>query len=116
MPCTHPDAACVHLSCFSFPSTFTLYFFLVNQVLPVPWATGEEEKFSKKLGWKIREVPRKKRKVMLSFRVANQAESQADCNLFLLSLAFFQAVFLLLQLLLMLSASFVLEVVEYDAP
>lgn len=75
---------------FSFPFhsvLLSLRFFLC------PFAFGpQEEKLSKKLGWKIRKVPRKRRKVMVSFSVASQAEGQNDCNLFLLSLAFFQAV------------------------
>lgn len=53
---------------------------------------------------------------MLSFQVAKQAEGQGDCNLFLISLAFFQAVQLSAPPTLMLSVLFVLQVVEFDAP
>lgn len=110
----YPDAVCV-------PSLLLFFPFHVRSVLLslrfflCPFAIGpQEEKFSKKLGWRIRKVPRKRRKVMVSFLVANQAEGQTDCNLFLSHLAFFQAVQPSAPLAPADAVSFVLQVAEFD--
>lgn len=57
-----------------------------------PFALGPQVK---RRSWaKVRRVPRKRRKEMLSFSfsAANEAEGQVDCNIFLGSPAFLQAV------------------------
>lgn len=51
---------------------------------------------------------------MVSFLVANQAEGQTDCNLFLSRLAFFQAVQPSTPLASADAVSFALQVAEFD--
>jgi len=91
MPCTTLRQLVHHLSYFSFPSTFTLYFCPVTQLLPVALPLGHKRCSATSWGGKQGKCPGRGRKgcVILS---GKQADGQADCNLFLLSLAFFQVI------------------------